>query len=106
MKNNMNDAFEGFSFFFDDFFKAKTHEVKNTEDKVILSIIAPGHKKESFSVKLEGDKIYISMPEDVKRTFKIPPTVSTDDISAEYVAGILNITFKKQDIKKREITIT
>ena len=105
MKNDMNSLFGDFSFFFDDMFPKKTHEVKTIGENVILSLIAPGHKKESFSVKLEGDKLYITMPEDTKKTFRIPPTVSTDDISAEYVAGILKIKFNKQEVIKREITI-
>ena len=95
-----------FNFFFDDFFPAKTHEVKTDENNVILSIIAPGHKKENFSVELEGDKLFILMPEDTKKTFKIPPTVSTDDISAEYVAGILKIKFNKKELEKRKVTIS
>lgn len=95
-----------FNFIVDDIFSVKAHQVTTEEENVILSIIAPGHKKENFGIELKGDKIHISTPEDTKRIFKIPSSLSKSDISAEYDAGILKIKFGKQEEETRKIAIT
>lgn len=94
------------NFIIDDIFNVKTHEVKSDKNSVVLSVIAPGHKKENFSIELKGDKLHIEMPEDVKKVFRIPPSVSTEDISAVYEAGILNIKFGKKEVETKKITIS
>lgn len=103
MKKDLNSIF---NFLLDDMFEVKTHTVKTEEDFVTLSIIAPGHKKENFSIELKGDKLYISMPEDTKKVFRIPSSVFTEDISAVYEAGILKIKFSKKEVETRKITIS
>lgn len=102
MGNNKNDLF---NFFFDDFFAVKTHRVKTTKEAVVLSVIAPGHKKEDFKVEVSEGKVHVFMPQNTKRVFKIPTTVSTHDITAEYTAGILNIKFLRKNEEKITIKV-
>lgn len=103
--NKKHDIFGNFQFFFDDYYAAKSYEISETEDTVIISIIAPGNKKEDISVELIDSTIKVRTPEQREKTFKIPNNVNTSTIEAVYETGILKITLNKNEVEKRRITI-
>lgn len=105
MKRKMNDIFDNFNFFFDDLNTAKSYEVKNEEDHVFLNIIYPGSSKERFSVHIVERNVLVSLPNGDNKEFKLPNSVSTTDVTAEYIAGILKIRFNKKETMKRRIEI-
>lgn len=92
--------------------------IQETEDKFILELAAPGMVKEDFKVELNNNNLVITsqrenLVEDkderenytrkefsyqhFSRSFRLPETkVQTDNISAKYDRGILNISIPKQ----------
>lgn len=86
------------------------------EDKTVLEIAAPGLEKDDFKLEMEKDQLIISVEKEqqeeaekldfsrrefnyakFKRSFHIPETINTQDISANYHAGILSITLPKKE---------
>ena len=100
--------------------------VKETDENFELSLSVPGFTKADFKIDIDKDLLIISSEikkeeekEDVKftkkeftfksfkRTFTLPKTVDTENISAEYLNGILNINLpKKEEVKAAKKTIT
>lgn len=104
--------------------------VKETDQGYEIQVASPGFQKEDFDVKIEKDHLIVSAEvsnsssegeegkynrrefnySSFKRSFYLPEFVSTDQITASYTNGILNITLPKnqeviQDkIKKIEIS--
>jgi HSP20 family protein len=85
-------------------------------DKIVLSVAAPGLKKEDFDLHLENDLLTISsdrkkedLPDDVKirrreydyskfkRTFKLSQKYDYTNIKAKYENGLLIVTVAKKD---------
>lgn len=102
-----------------------------TNEDFRLEMVAPGMKKENFSLELQDDVLNISYDhednrEDAKRgwkyrtreynyhsfarSFSLPETVETDKIQAKYEDGILNVIIPKREEAKskpaREISIS
>ncbi|MBT0608312.1 Hsp20/alpha crystallin family protein [Aequorivita echinoideorum] len=90
----------------------------------VLQIAIPGFEKNMFSIEVEEDTLKISTKlknensetennngkekflrkefscGDFKRSFKLPENVNGENITADYVNGILKITLPKKEEKK------
>jgi HSP20 family protein len=93
------------------------------EDMFELTLAAPGLEKENFSIKVEKDHLIVASEvksseeisegkftrkefnyESFKRSFLLPKTVNKDEISAEYINGILRVSLnKKEEAKVKEV---
>ena len=125
--NSFNDLFN------DSFFNTKKHEgfspavdIINKDETIELTVELPGMKKEAISLNIEDKVLTISGECKVqeeekkdnylrrerncgsfKRSFTLSDDILTDEISAEYVDGILRIVLKKDTVKEemKQITI-
>jgi len=94
--------------------------ILETETEYKIEIAAPGLTKEDFQINLKKDTLSvwaekkISETEEKKdytrrefdyfsfaRSFVLPESVNADNITAEYVNGILNITIGKDEVKSQ-----
>lgn len=105
--------------------------VIETNDDFRLEMVAPGMKKENFSLELQDDVLTISYDHEdnregvrrdwryitrehnyhsFSRSFSLPETVESEKIQAKYEDGILNVIIpKKEDAKgkpARQINIS
>lgn len=102
--------------------------VEETADELLFSIEVPGVSREAISVEVRNDVLTIrgekteereEKSEDLthhvlerrfgsfQRTFKLPRTVSVDDVHADYKDGLLNIRIPKlPEAKSRSIEIS
>lgn len=117
-------------FFDDNFWDAETRltkgsvpvNIRETEQQYEMDIIAPGCKKEDFSINVEDNMLTISLNKkdeknqhDVKtgwvrneyiqhgfsRSFTLDDTVDLDKINATYSDGILRISLGKNEKAKK-----
>lgn len=92
------------------------------EEKFEISFAAPGLEKGDFTIKVEKDHLLVGSKkekqeeasegkftrrefnyESFKRRFFLPKTVNKNEISAEYINGILVLTLnKKEEAKVKE----
>nr|WP_294870328.1 Hsp20/alpha crystallin family protein [uncultured Pedobacter sp.] len=94
--------------------------ILETETEYQIEIAAPGLTKEDFQINLKKDTLSVwaekkvSETEEKKdytrrefdyfsfaRSFVLPESVNADNITAEYVNGILNITIGKDEVKSQ-----
>ncbi|MEJ2902415.1 Hsp20/alpha crystallin family protein [Pedobacter panaciterrae] len=94
--------------------------ILETETEYKIEIAAPGLTKEDFQINLKKDTLSVwaekktSETEEKKdytrrefdyfsfaRSFVLPESVNADNITAEYVNGILNITIGKDEVKSQ-----
>lgn len=94
--------------------------ILETETEYKIEIAAPGLAKEDFQINLKKDTLSVwaekkvSETEEKKdytrrefdyfsfaRSFVLPESVNADNITAEYVNGILNITIGKDEVKSQ-----
>mgnify|MGYP001137320610 CR=1 FL=1 len=94
--------------------------ILETETEYKIEIAAPGLTKEDFQINLKKDTLSVwaekktSETEEKKdytrrefdyfsfaRSFVLPESVNADNITAEYVKGILNITIGKDEVKSQ-----
>ncbi|MEM6515682.1 MAG: Hsp20/alpha crystallin family protein [Bacteroidota bacterium] len=97
--------------------------IKENADSFILELAIPGMKKSDFDIDVDNKVLSISSEvktedktEDenytrrefgyssFKRTFTLPETVNSDNVSASYVDGILEITLPKREEAKEKPT--
>lgn len=97
--------FTSSNFFYNDYNVGTYYKVKHNEDNIILSFVAPGFKREDFSIESRFDKLYVSIPEQRQKTIRLPDNIDASDISAEYVAGILEVRLGLKEFKKKTIEI-
>ena len=122
--NLMDDLLTGFpSFLRDDSFgsvKASVPvNVKEFENSYVLDVVAPGLSKESFQINLEKGLLTISFQHEnkasepiekhlrkeyelksFKRSFTLDEKVDGENISAQYVNGVLSLNLpKKAEVK-------
>lgn len=90
--------------------------VAESEDSYRIEFAVPGMKKEDFKISADGEKLTISAEakseteiqnekysrkefgfQSFQRTFSLPETIDTEKISANYEAGILNVTLPKKE---------
>lgn len=97
--------------------------IKDEDEKFVLEMAAPGLSKDDFKMELKEEILSISFKkeeekkEDVKekytrkefsrcsfrRSFSLPEIADADNISAEYVNGILTVVIpKKEEAKPKE----
>ena len=80
--------------------------INETETTYEVSIVAPGHTKESFDITLEKNTLTVSCEKsetDVdnlaqgpfKYSWRVPEGTEASGISAKYDAGILNVSVQK-----------
>ena len=95
--------------------------VKDTADSFKIEMAAPGLKKDDISVHLENGVLTISSEKEsessdkdkegnytrrefnyrsFKRVFNLPESAATDDISASYKDGVLDILIPKKEEAK------
>jgi HSP20 family protein len=97
------------------------------ETEFHLSLLAPGYSKEDLKINVEQETLTISAEKKTQelkenerftrrefshtafsRGFRLPETVNTERISAEYTDGVLHVHIPKAEVTKprtREITI-
>lgn len=96
--------------------------IQETDNEIFLDLAIPGVEKEDVKINLEQNLLTISSnkeksKEDVKnnffkkeysfdnfrRSFRIPKSVDTDAIVANYLHGVLKLTLpKKEEAKPKE----
>jgi len=92
--------------------------IKETDNNFIIELIKPGFKKEDFKIEYHEKLLTVSIEntpehnesyikqEFIKsaftRSFKLSDSVDTNNISAEYVDGILYINIPKKVVKTVE----
>lgn len=98
--------------------------IKENENEFILEIAAPGLNKEDFNIDLKGSSIHISAKKseeksetkenyksrefnfsNFKRSFRLPENTDIDQINAEYVNGVLNVSLPKKEHAKKAVEI-
>ncbi len=128
---NPRNSFNAFPIMFDEIFQDWAQgsvekpstvavNVEETKDAFLLEVVAPGFKKEEFSIHLENDLLTISHQKNeeetvekrnytrkehhfqsFKRSFTLPKnTIEADAIHAIYESGVLNITLPKKEAVK------
>jgi HSP20 family protein len=98
--------------------------IKERKDDFMVSMAAPGMKKDDFKIDVEGNLLTISSEKEEKkdesdekftrkeynyssftRTFTIPDEVNKEKIEARYEDGILKLALpKKEEAKKMAIS--
>lgn len=98
--------------------------ITERKDDYLVSLAAPGLKKEDFKIDLEGNMITISSEKEeeneekderytrqeysyssFERSFTLPEEINKEKIDAHYQDGILNLVLpKKEEAKKMAIS--
>lgn len=96
--------------------------IQETDNEILLDVALPGVEKEDVKINLDQNLLTISSQkekteeevkknfhkrefsyESFKRSFRIPKSVDTDAIVANYVNGVLKLTLpKKEEAKPKE----
>ena len=118
--NLLSDFFQPFpSLYKDEFRQAAPVNIKETEKEYVLELVAPGLNKEDFAIKLEKDILSVSYEKkdetvnenekfvrreykqsSFKRSFTVDEKIDADNISAQYVNGVLTLNLpKKAEVK-------
>lgn len=99
--------------------------VRETDDKFVIEVAAPGMKKSDFEVNVDNGILSISYKfekDDVKeeenythrefgyssfkRSFTLPDAVNSEKVSAKYNEGILFVNLpKKEEAKKKPVRL-
>lgn len=89
----------------DRYYTTESYKVKEQEESIDISIVAPGLDKSKMKLVVKNQKLQIYIPEQRERVYHIPDSINLDEISATYVDGILKITLGKKEIISKEIEI-
>ena len=127
----INDMFNGFRF--DSVANPRSCDcysprvdIRENADAISLTFELPGMSKEDIKVTIKDDILSVSGVRTVAmdaekekflqseilsgefcRTFTLPDTVNTDEVKADYKAGLLTITLAKQEAAKpKEIAVS
>ena len=95
--------------------------ISEDESNYLLSLAAPGMKKDDFKIDLEGDTLTIHAEKESEqkdstrrytrreyeyrafsRSFTLPEGVDRDKIDARYENGVLQLTLNKKEDAKRK----
>ena len=102
-----------------------TVDIYENSDQIVLEAELPGMNREDFEVTIEnnvltlrGERRFEKKEENdnyhrversygtFSRSFTLPQTVSSENVSAEYKNGVLRVTLKKrEEVKARRIEI-
>jgi HSP20 family protein len=95
--------------------------IRETEDKYEVDVIAPGYMKEGFSIQVENNLLTVSynnssenneqgskekwvrneyIPKSFSRSFTLDDTVDVNNINATYIDGILRLSMAKNEKAK------
>lgn len=101
--------------------------LRETENKLIVELAAPGLKKEDFKVEIDNNTLLISSEKQEEkeesrkkenfvrkefnyqsfyRSFYLPDYVDENKIEAVYKDGILNVTIPKKEGSNKKLTKT
>ena len=100
-------------------------DVYEDEHKVVLKIEVPGIEEKDIDVRVENNTLTVHGERKIEkeekeenyrrverqygsftRTFTLPPTVDTENVSANYDKGVLNISLpKKAEAKPKQIKV-
>ena len=100
--------------------------VLEKEKLYVLEIVAPGYTKEQFSINIEKDSLIVSatmnteekkekeklirneyQAKGFKKTFTLPELTDGENISAQYVNGVLTLNLPlRQEVKEQTKQIT
>jgi HSP20 family protein len=98
--------------------------ITEKKDDYLISMAAPGLKKEDFKIDVEGNMLTISSEKEeeneekderytrqeysyssFERSFTLPDEVNKDKIEAQYKDGVLELVLpKKEEVKKMAIS--
>ena len=91
--------------------------ITDQKDDYLVSLAAPGLKKEDFNIDVDGNMLTISCEKEAKytrkeysyssfeRSFTMPDGVNKDKIEARYENGLLKLSLpKKEEVKKLAIS--
>ena len=115
--NSLSDVFPQMpSLYKEDLRQVAPVNIKETGKEYLLSIVAPGMKKEDFSINIDKNQLTISGEkkeetdngaerqirneykfQSFKRSFTLDEKINADGISAQYVNGILTLNLPKKD---------
>jgi HSP20 family protein len=123
--NVFNDFFKPWNEFFEGGLLGRTMEIPavnitELKDEYMVSLAAPGLKKDDFKIDVEGNMLIISCEKEEKkeekeakftrkeynftsfeRSFTLPDEVNKEKIEARYEDGILKLALpKKEEVKK------
>lgn len=90
--------------FLQDFYSEGTQMYSSRIGKDSVELIAPGHKKEDFSVELSDGVLSVKIKGvGINRYYRLKNSFDEDSIKAEYEAGILKIHLTKTKPKKPKL---
>lgn len=111
-----NDDFFNFSIINDSFFsplvKSRSSDIKNLDDRYVISLAVPGLTKNDLKMKLVNDTLTVwhnkakedksgdsssFVSKSFTKSFTIPSNADAKNISAECKNGLLNITIPKRE---------
>jgi len=123
--NVFNDFFKPWNEFFEGGLLGRTMEIPavnitELKDEYMVSLAAPGLKKDDFKIDVEGNMLTISCEKEERkeekeakftrkeynytsfeRSFTLPDEVNKEKIEARYEDGILKLALpKKEEVKK------
>lgn len=84
----------------------RTYNKVETDDVIILDIVAPGLKSEDFKLEYKNFYLNITIPEQRGLKYKLPLGSDVGNITADYVAGILKIKIPKLYPEDRVIKVS
>lgn len=104
-------------------------DIEETPERYVVSLSAPGYRQDQLSISVEDDHLHIrgSQTEDNEndeanqnrkfhlrerrmkrfaRSLRLPQGVATDDIQAQYAAGVLTLNIPKPaEVQPKQIEI-
>lgn len=90
--------------FLQDFYSEGTQMYSSRIGEDSVELIAPGHKKEDFSIELTDGILSVKIKEvGISRYYRLKHAFDEDNIKAEYDAGILKIHLVKTKPKKPKL---
>src|ERR1051326_6639155 len=115
--NLLSDLFpQNTSLFRDDFRQVAPVNIKETEKDYVVEVVAPGLNKEDFTVSLDDNILTVSFEkkeeqkvenekvirneykyQSFKRSFTVDEKIDADNISAQYVNGVLTLNLPKRE---------
>ena len=127
--NLLSDVFPQFPSLYKEDHRQRTPvNIRETEKKYLLEIVAPGLNKEDFKISLENNLLTIEVEkkdetvnedekflrrefqlQGFKRSFTLDEKINADSISAQYVNGMLTLNLsKKEEVRPatKQITIS
>jgi HSP20 family molecular chaperone IbpA len=88
-------------------------DYKETDDKLTVKVVVPGHNKKDFDLFVKDNTLFLDIVQENKKTITysvirkfIDETYLLDKATAEYVSGILKITIPRDKSERKSLSIT